>query len=87
MAKVFANTLEEPDRERVETLVLGAIDEHPDSRAWDVFILQIRGLPDVYVSIECRDRVVKSWLFGGVRDPIHERIRRDLVRSVRPSVS
>jgi hypothetical protein len=78
MARVFANTLDEPDRERVESLVLSALESHPESNAWDVFILQIRGLPGVYVSIECRDSVVRSWLFTDTREPIRERIRGEL---------
>jgi hypothetical protein len=78
MARVYANTLDEPDREQVEAKVLSAIENHPESSSWDVFILQIRGLPGVYVSIECGDRVVKSWLFGGVNDPIQELIGREL---------
>jgi hypothetical protein len=78
MAKVFANTLDQPERDVVESMVLSAIEPLPESSAWSVFILQIRGLPEVYISIECSDRVVRSWLFGGSLEPIRERIRRDL---------
>ena len=80
MARVLANTLEGPDHDRIEAMVLAAIDDHPEAAAWSVFILRIRGVDEVYVSIQCRDRVIRSWLFADPGNPIGARIQRDLPR-------
>ena len=78
MARLLANTLDGPERDRIESVVMDAVNSHPDSDPWDVLILRIRGLASVFISIEVGGRVVRSWLFDEKDGPIGRRIQLDL---------
>jgi hypothetical protein len=80
MARLLANTLEGPDRDRIAATVMDAVNAHRDAGDWNVLILRIRGISSVFVSIESAERVLRSWLFNEADGRIGDRILWDLPR-------